>query len=111
MGTSEPTTESLGTTADAKAPTLTRQQRREADRINKDAQDVYSRLAIQLYHFFMENNPESEEMAAKEKEILAKWKMYCSKRGLTDEAKGIIQQYIDQLHREYNEAKNDKAPE
>ncbi len=104
MGTND-NHESIGTKEDANTNKLTREQRRAIDRINKEAEATYKRLCEQYYTIFMDNDPDGTVVLAKEIEVLTKWKMYAVSRQFSDDAKGILKQYIDQVRKQYNDAK------
>lgn len=57
----------------------------------------------------MDNDPNGPEVKAKGDELEAKWLMYSKNRGLTDEGKGEFRKYIDNIHKDFNDIKNDKA--
>lgn len=91
-----------------KERTLTREQRRFKERIEKEAMARLNALVEKFYEFFMENDPESEAVAAKKKELSAKWKMYVHDRRLNKDAAelfdGAAQKVINKYHAQLKEA-------
>jgi hypothetical protein len=88
---------------------LSREQRRYQDRVNEDAGRVYEILARKFFQFFIENDPESDAVAQKAKEVVAKWRMYCGKNRLTEKAFTLMQAHCDLVIQQYKEAKNVEA--
>lgn len=84
---------------------LTREQRRARERLNKEAGDMIARLVNQWYEFFLDNDPDGEEVKEKQKEVSAKWRMYCQRRHLKSEILPLIDNSITQLMDEYKKAK------
>jgi hypothetical protein len=84
---------------------LTREQRRARERLNKEAGDMIARLVNQWYEFFLDNDPDSKEVQDKQKEVSAKWRMYCQRRHLKPEILPLIDKSIDKLIDEYKKAK------
>lgn len=66
--------------------TLTREQRRIQDRVNKEVSTTLAKLTMKFYDFFMDNDPNGKEVSDKQKEMSTKWKMYCHRMNLIDEA-------------------------
>lgn len=67
---------------DKTVPSMTREQRRTKERIEKEARTQLDKFLNSFYEFFNENDPDSETVAQKRKELNAKWKMYCHARRL-----------------------------
>lgn len=88
---------------------LTREQRRAMDRLNKEVGDIIARLVNQWYEFFLDNDPDSEEVKTKQKEVSAKWRMYCKRKHLKAEAFTIVDKSITQLMEEYHEYQKARA--
>jgi len=86
-------------------PKLTRQQRRVMERINQRAQLTYVKFCEQYSAFFMEHDPDGEEVKEKEKEINAKWVMYCRSNQLTEESEIKVKEFFGRMHDEYNKTR------
>lgn len=84
---------------------LTRQQRRAMERINQRAQITYVKFCERYSEFFMENDPDGEEVKDKEKEINAKWVMYCRSNQLTTESEQEIKKFFERMHEQYNKTR------
>lgn len=84
---------------------LTREQRRARERLNQEVNDLIARLVNQWYEFFLDNDPECEEVKDKRKEVSAKWRMYCQRRGLKPEIHPLIDESIGKLIDEYTKTK------
>lgn len=82
-------------------PKLTREQRRMRDRINADANSTFVMLAEKFRVCFMENQPESEAVQLKRKEVNAKWRIYCKNRNLIPEAYTNVSTFCDSLFEQY----------
>lgn len=85
---------------------LNRRQQREVDRINKDAAETYARLSGIFYSVFMANDPDSDVVTTKEKELNAKWRMYCKRNQLIPASFDALSNYFKLLHTEYDETLN-----
>lgn len=84
---------------------LTRQQRRFQERINKEVSDTLQKLTIKFYDFFMDNDPESDAVIKKQKELSAKWKMYCKRASLIDAAFELFDKNADKILTDYKTQK------
>lgn len=84
---------------------LTREQRRARERAGKEVSGIIDRLVTQWYEFFMDNDPDSDEVKQKGEEVSAKWKMYCRRRKLKPEALDIVGKTIAELMEEYKKEK------
>lgn len=82
---------------------LTREQLRYKERVEKAAMFQLNHFASKFYEFFMENDPESEEVAKKRKELSAKWKMYCHQKGLSKGALELLDSNCQRIIDEYKE--------
>lgn len=82
---------------------LTRQQQRAFDRINVEINKTASNLVERFYNFFMEHDPNSDEVADFQRELSAKWKMYCKRMALKPEALNAINEQCDKIRAEYAE--------
>lgn len=71
------------------------------ERINQHASTTFVSLAEQFRTAFMENDPTSDEVAAKQKEVDAKWRVYCKNRALLPEALPKIKEFCESLRKEY----------
>lgn len=70
-----------------KQPTISRAQRRFNDRVEAVAQKTFDQLAEKFLEFFLANDPESDAVMEKAKEVVAKWKMICGKMRLNEKAR------------------------
>lgn len=86
-----------------KEPDLTRRQRREMERGNAAAQETYFKLCQIFHNFFMENDPNGIKVKEKQKELSAKWKMYCWNNRLKEEAMTAMDDYCDGVFKKYTE--------
>lgn len=93
------------TPQEKKPVTLTRDQRRAHERLNQEVNDTLAQLVGLWYQFFLQNDPESNEVKNKKKEISAKWRVYCERRHLKAELKGLADKAIDQLMDEYKKTR------
>lgn len=76
---------------------LTRQEKRRRDHVNQEANRTIQQLSDQFMNFFLEaEDPEGEAVVNKMKEISAKWRMYCQRKGLIPAAYPVLDQYMDQ---------------
>ena len=80
---------------------LSRQQKRIMDRINKEASIIFNVLADQFVDLFMESDVDSEEVTKKQKEISSKWKIYCSKKGLTADSFKLVDDFCNEFRDDY----------
>lgn len=80
---------------------LTARQRKAIEQANNQANQIVQRLVNSWYDFFLDNDPESEEVKAKHKEVSAKWKMYCKRRNLKAEVYNLVDESIKKLIEEY----------
>lgn len=86
---------------------LTREQRRVRERLNKEVSELIAKLVNQWYEFFLDNDPDSQVVKDKQKEVSAKWRMYCHRRHLKSEVFPLIDKSITQLMDEYKKAKEE----
>lgn len=84
---------------------LTRAQRRARERLNNEAGDIIARLVNQWYEFFLDNDPDGQAVKDKQKEVSAKWRMYCQRRHFKPEIFPLIDKSIDKLIDDYKKAK------
>lgn len=89
------------TPQEQKPQQLTRDQRRMMDRLNKEVNETLAQLVNLWYQFFLQNDPEGNEVKNKKKEVSAKWRVFCERRHLKSELKGLADKAIDQLMDEY----------
>lgn len=101
MGTVEPTPMGGGETIEPKSKPLTWEQRRFKERIEKEAMFQLNSFVSKFYEFFMEHEPESEEVKTKQKELSAKWKMYCHNKKLSQKALGLVDDNCQRIISEY----------
>lgn len=84
-----------------KTETLTREQRRIKERVNKEVSTTLARLTLKFYEFFMDNDPSGKELLDKQKELSTKWKMYCHRMNLIDEALPLFDKNADKILDDY----------
>lgn len=82
---------------------MSRQQRRYQERVKEDAVNTLNRLVAKFYEVFMENDPEAPEVAAKKKEVVAKWKMYCNQKQLLPAALTLCEENCNAIIKKYQE--------
>jgi hypothetical protein len=88
----------------------TRDQRRQRERINNEAQQVIKTLQDKFFNFFIEcENPEGPEVVEKMKQISAQWRLHCKRRNLIASAYTVLDEYMDNAIKEYYQQKEDKA--
>lgn len=82
--------------------TLSRQQQRKVEQIEKEAMQTYAQLSEKFFNFFLNSDdPEGPEVEAKKIQLCSQWKMYCFRKRLTkeafpmldNEAKAILEAY------------------
>ncbi len=83
---------------------LTREQRRFKDRVESEATLQLNTFISRFYEFFMDNDPESEEVTKKRKELSAKWKMYCGRKNFKAEAFPLFDTAAQKIVDQFNEA-------
>lgn len=77
---------------------LSRHQRRQAERIENEANLVMSQLCGQFLNFFMQHpEPLGSEVKEQAKVYSAKWKMYCVRNGINPLAKDTLEKYCAQV--------------
>ena len=72
---------------------ISRQERRLRERIEQEAKDTYALLTNKFFEYFMTNSPDSDEVTKLEREVIAKWKMYCKMKDLTKETLPLVERY------------------
>lgn len=82
---------------------LSRKQIRYKERVEKEAMMQLNHFVSKFYEFFMENEPESPEIQAKQKELSAKWKMYVHNKGLSTKALGLCEENCQKIIDQYKE--------
>jgi len=80
---------------------LTREQRRHFERIKKEVDFQYAKLASSFFDYFIDNDPESIDVLNKEKEVIRKWKMYCGKMRLNPEIFDAMKKHCDEVRKDY----------
>lgn len=85
---------------------LNRRQQRIVDRANAEANTMHKRLVNQFGEFFIDNDPDSDEVADKQEEVSAKWKMFCKNRGLLPEVLDLVNLSCNQIREQYKTALN-----
>lgn len=88
-----------------KNPPISRVQRRFNERILKEVNDTLQKLTIKFYDFFMDNDPEGEAVANKQKELSAKWKMYCKRASLIEAAFDLFDKNANKIIEDYKTQK------
>lgn len=89
---------------------LSREQRRAIERVNQEVSDTLAKLVNIWWEFFLNNDPESEAVKAKQKEVSAKWKVYCSRRKVKAELFSLADRSISDLIEEYRKANPKPEP-
>lgn len=90
---------------------LTRQQKRMVERANEEANAMHKRLVNQFAEFFMDSDPAGDEVEAKQREVNAKWRVYCKTRHLTPEVYGLVDLACNQIREQFNnELNGDTTP-
>lgn len=87
---------------------LTREQRRIMERVNREAHQQLSNLVNRFYESFMENDPDSDEVTERQKEVSTKWKMYCHHRQLKKEALSMCDDRCNELRVQYKAIKEEQ---
>lgn len=93
-------------TTEQKEKPMNREQRRYMDRVNREAQGKLQMLVNRWYEFFMENDPEGDEVKDLQKEVSAKWKMYCAHRNIKPEFFTKVDEQCNGLRAQYLQIKN-----
>lgn len=110
MSTSEPTpmqvTVDNEQVPDKPEPKLTRQQKRMVERANEEANTMHRRLVNQFCEYFIDNEPHSDEVIEKQREVNAKWRVYCKNRHLTPEVLGLVDQACNEFREQFNNELN-----
>jgi len=83
---------------------LSRRQRRAMEIVNKEAHAMYGKMAKQFVDFFIDHDPDGPEVAAKEKEIIHKWRMFCKHRNLIPAAYDQMNTHCQQVRADYQES-------
>jgi hypothetical protein len=97
------------TTDETKGKPLTREQKRMVDRINAAAAETIELLTSQFLNAIMAaDDPEGPEVGEKIKQIDAKWRMYCKRKGLAATAYTIMDNYMTTAIKEYYDEKEHK---
>lgn len=84
-----------------------REVRRMRERINEDANKTFVALAEKYRVCFMDNDPDGEEVKAKQKGVDAKWRLYCRNRNLISAAYTQISEFCKSMNEQYNKELND----
>lgn len=93
-------------------PKLNRQQKRMVERANNEANAMHKRLVNQFAEFFIDNDPDSDEVDAKQKEVNAKWRVFCKNRNLLPEVFGLVDLSCNKFREQFNsELNGDPLPE
>lgn len=92
-------------------PKLSRQQKRIIERANDEANAMHKRLVNQFAEFFIDNDPEGDEVEAKQKEVNAKWRVFCKNRNLLPEVFGLVDMSCNKFREQFNQELNGTIPE
>lgn len=92
-------------------PIMSRIQKRANERANEEAREMFIALTKKFYDCFMEFSPDSDEVKAKEEEVKAKWRMYCTNRKLLIPAFAMVQNAISEIKANYEKAKTGSDPQ
>lgn len=95
--------------APAVEPKLNRQQKRMLERANEQANEMHRRLVNQFCEFFIDNDPASDGVTEKQKEVNAKWRMYCKNKNLTPEVFDIVDKSCKEFREQFNNELNETA--
>jgi chemotaxis regulatin CheY-phosphate phosphatase CheZ len=91
-----------------KAKPLSRQQRRFIERIQEEARILHNQLCEKFIDFLVSSdNPEGEEVKEKAKQLSAQWKVFCHRKGMKEEAFGLIEKHCQHVIQEYLAAKEE----
>jgi hypothetical protein len=86
--------------------TLTRQQRRLKERIEKEAEEVHSKMCANFLDFVIKSPDLTEEVInEKKKQFNAQWKMFCGSRKLTKESFEAIEKAMNMILEKYQSLK------
>ena len=88
-----------------KAPAMTRMQKRANERANIEAKEAFGGLVQQFWTIFFDNTPEDQIVTDKEKEVIAKWKMYCQRRRLKPECLNMVYDACKTIREDYEKTK------
>lgn len=92
--------------------TKTRAVRRMIDRINRKAAETFQVLTENYYACFLDMDPNGFDVKEKQKELSAKWRMYCKRGGLISEAYPKFDEYCESINKQYHqELDANKLPE
>lgn len=92
-------------------PKLTRQQKRMVERANDEANAMHRRLVNQFAEVFIDGDPNSDEVADKQKEVNAKWRMFCKNRNLLPEVHSLVDLSCNKFREQFNNELNGTIPE
>jgi hypothetical protein len=97
--------EQLGNTGKEKP--LTREQQRRKERIEAEANEVFSK-ACERFDLFIINSdtPEGQEVVDKQREISAQWRLYCKRKQLLPSAYSLVDEHCVKSIKEFYEIKN-----
>lgn len=85
---------------------LSRSQRRDKERREEDAKRTYETLAEKFTNYFVGcDNPESEEVEERRRQMNAQWRVFCKKMNLIPAAYVMFDEYSKGLIKEYHESK------
>lgn len=84
---------------------MSRQQKRANERANSEAKDAFEGLVKQFWDVFFDNSPTDQIVIDKEKEVIAKWKMYCERRRLLPAAFTMVSEACKTIREDYEKAK------
>lgn len=87
-------------------PKLTREQKRIMERANAEANAMHKRLVNQFAEVFMDNDPASDLVSDKQREVNAKWRVYCKNRDLTPEVYALVYTACDGIRKQFNQELN-----
>lgn len=71
------------------------------ERVQREANEVFNTLAKQFYDEFIGGDPEGYDVANMKKQVCAKWKMFCKREKLKEEALPLMQEFCENLEKEY----------
>lgn len=85
---------------------LTREQRRAQERLKSEVEETYKALCDKFLDFFTNHdNPDSDEVIEKVKQLSGQWRIYCKRKNLISALFPAMDKYMDSLLNEYSESK------
>jgi hypothetical protein len=93
-------------------PAMPRNQRRFIERVEKEARETHQRLSDKFLAIVVNSdNPESEEILEKAKQLNAQWRLFCHGKQLNKEANDLIKNFCEKVIETYKKLKEQKPEE